>query len=68
MSGFFVVVQRLVGRVRFWFFDTFGERDIERTSPAHGDWQETNGWNFRGRFVPCDKTPNKGLSNKGGEG
>ena len=60
-SGMFVVLHRLVGRVWFWFFETFGERDIERTSPAHGDWKETCGWNFRGRFYPCDKTPNSVL-------
>ena len=58
----FVVLRRLVGRVRFWFFETFGERDIERTPPAHGDWTETAGWNFRGRFYPCDKTPNAHLN------
>ena len=64
-SGMFVVLHRLVGRVRFWFFETFGERDIERTHPAHGDWTETCGWNFRGRFYPCDKTPNATLSGNG---
>jgi hypothetical protein len=52
-------IRCLVWRVRFWFFETFGERGIERTSPAHGDWKETCGWNFRGRFYPCDVTPNK---------
>ena len=66
-SGMFVAIHRLVGRVRFWFFETFGERDIERTPPAHGDWKETCGWNFRGRFYPCDKTPNVNGDLRGGE-
>jgi hypothetical protein len=42
--------------VRFLFLDFFGERCINRTIPAHGDWTETPGWNFRGRFYPCDMT------------
>ena len=58
MKGKQTKIDAAFGRVRFWFFETFGERDIERTPPAHGDWKETCGWNFRGRFYPCDKTPN----------
>ena len=45
---------RLIGRMRYWFFDTFGERAIERTMPAHGDWHEIRGWIFRGRFHRYD--------------
>jgi len=56
--GFWGTLGCLVGRVRFWFLETFGVRDIERTPPAHGDWTETCGWHFRKRFYPCDKMPN----------
>lgn len=52
----FKMASRLVGRALFWFLDTFGEREVERSSPAHGDWTETRGWNFRGRFYPYDKS------------
>ncbi len=42
-------------KLRFWFFDTFGKRVIERTPPAHGDWKETCGWYFNNKFYPCEQ-------------
>ena len=51
-------LKQYFGSLRFWFLDTFGKRSVDRTTPAHGDWQETCGWEFRGRFYRCDRTTN----------
>jgi hypothetical protein len=42
-------------RIKFWFYDTFGERDIERTYMGYNDWIEKRGWWFRNRFVYYDE-------------
>ncbi len=46
----------LYERIRFWFFERFGERTSEKTYIGHGDFTEINSWNYRGRFYPCDLT------------
>ena len=45
----------MLNKIKFWFYDTFGERDIERTYKGHNDWTEKRGWWFRNRFVYYDK-------------
>jgi hypothetical protein len=41
-------------RLREWFLERFGERDIQYIYRGHGDWDEICGWNFRGRFYERD--------------
>lgn len=38
---------------RYWFFEKFGERTSIKCYLGHGNFDELNGWIFRGRFVPC---------------
>lgn len=45
----------ILNRIKFWFYDSFGERDIERNYLGYGDWTEKRGWWFRNRFVYYDK-------------
>lgn len=45
----------IINKLRFWFLDTFGERTIERSIPAHGNWEEICGWDFNGKFYPINK-------------
>lgn len=42
-------------RWRYWFFDTFGERTSIKYYLRDGDFDEVNGWEFRGRFYPCEQ-------------
>lgn len=42
-------------RIRWWFFDTFGERNSIKHYIGHGDFTDVNGWIFWGRFYPCDR-------------
>lgn len=48
------MLNRLRLRLRYWFYDHFGERYTEKCYQGHGNFTETNGWMFRGRFVPVD--------------
>jgi hypothetical protein len=47
--------ENIRNRIRFLFYDTFGERHIERFYIGHGDYIETCGWIFRNKFIACDK-------------
>ena len=40
--------------MRFWFYETFGERTIDRHYLGHNDFTEECGWYYRGKFVPRD--------------
>ncbi len=51
----FKVIMNIWYRIKFWFFDTFGKRDIERTYTGYNDWIEKRGWWFRNRFVYYDE-------------
>lgn len=42
-----------VFRLRYWFFDRFGERTVVKCYLGHGNFDELNGWSFRGKFFPC---------------
>lgn len=41
-------------KIRFWFYDTFGTRVSEKYYIGHGDYEEVFGWDFFGRFIPCE--------------
>jgi hypothetical protein len=43
-----------IDKIRYWFYETFGQRTIERAYLGHGSFLEVCGWAFRGRFVPRD--------------
>lgn len=47
-------MRRLWYRFRFWFLDKYGERTSMKYYTGHGDFIEVLGWEFRGRFHPCD--------------
>jgi len=49
-------IQTFIYRIRFWFFDRYGERSIEKTYIGHGDYIEEVGWTFRGKFYPCERS------------
>lgn len=38
----------------FRLMDKIGERQIQKDNGGYGDIIETNGWEFRRRFYPCD--------------
>ena len=46
-------MSRLLARIRWWFFDTFGVRDSKQLYAGHGYFIEINGWTFLGRFHAC---------------
>lgn len=41
-------------RVRWWFFETFGERISFKYYEGHGNYSEECGWLFCGRFYKTD--------------
>ena len=45
----------MIERIRYWFFETFAVRHIERTYLGHGDFTEECGWICRGKFCPLDR-------------
>lgn len=49
----------MIWRIRYWFFETFAKRHIERTYLGHGDFTEECGWVWRGKFYPLDTTRSK---------
>ena len=46
--------EMMIQQIKNWFYETFGQRTIERTYIGHGDFLEVCGWDFRGEFVPRD--------------
>lgn len=43
-------MKRFYQIIRYWFFDSFGDRASIKTYIGHGDFTEENGWIFCGRF------------------
>lgn len=41
-------------RLRYWFLDKFGKRDSVKYYTGHGNFEEIEGWTFRGRFYERD--------------
>lgn len=47
-------MKSLLYRVRWWFLDTFGDRYTWKTDRGHGNYDQCDGWMFRGNFYACD--------------
>jgi len=36
--------------IKYWFFETFGQKYVEKIYKGYGDWDEHIGWLFRNKF------------------
>ena len=45
-------------KIRYWFFEIFGVRHIDRTDEGYGNFSECRGWLFRDRFYENEDSVN----------